>query len=106
MLSCKRIETFYCIATEIGASQSVKISRITNFGELKNSDDPACFGDDHFYQAVHSEPCGSVKLGGGKCDRVRVGSILKIEGFGLTRDGKIREPRPCKDSPTSWLIKF
>lgn len=38
--------------------------------------------------------------------KIRLGSILKIEGFGLTREWKIREPRPDKDLPTSWLIQY
>ena len=49
---------------------------------------------------------GSVPLLGGKCDRVRVGSIIKVEGFGLTAGGKIREPRVCRDTATSWLVKY
>ena len=50
--------------------------------------------------------CGHVALRGGKCDRVLVGSIVKVEGFGLTAAGMIREPRVCGDTPTSWLVKF
>jgi len=42
----------------------------------------------------------------GKCDRVRVGSLVKVEGFGLHRSGLIREPRICKDTAESWLIQF
>ena len=49
---------------------------------------------------------GNLPLLGGKCDRVRVGSILKIEGFGLHASGLIREPRVCKDTADSWLINF
>lgn len=81
MEACKRLETFTCVVTGFNAGQSVQI-------------------------ALSGQPCGNVSLFGGKCDRVRIGSILKIEGFGLTRDGKIREPRPCKDAPTSWLIQY
>jgi hypothetical protein len=36
----------------------------------------------------------------------RVGSLVKVEGMELTAAGKIREPRPCKDTETSWLIQF
>jgi hypothetical protein len=105
MEACKRLETFTCVVTGMGSTQSVKISRIINGGEFREGD-PSGFAEEHFYQSLETTPCGSVKLGGGKCDRVRVGSILKIEGFGLTRDGQIREPRPCKDSATSWLIQY
>jgi|SRR6185312_9227287 len=79
--ACKRIETFTCTVTGFNAGQSVQIS-------------------------LADHPCGNVALKGGKCDRVRVGSILKIEGFGLTREGQIREGRVCKDSATSWLVKY
>lgn len=36
----------------------------------------------------------------------RVGSLVKVEGLELTAGGKIREPRPCKDTPASWLVQF
>jgi hypothetical protein len=81
MEACKRLETFTCAVTGFNMGQSVQIS-------------------------LDGRPCGSVKIGGGKCDHVRVGSILKIEGFGLTRDRQIRESRVCKDTPTSWLIQY
>ena len=44
---------------------------------------------------------GNVKLGGGKVDQIRVGSLVRIGGMGLTTDGKIRQPAPCRD----WLVK-
>lgn len=44
---------------------------------------------------------GNVKLGGGKCDRVRVGSLIRIEGMGLTDKGLIRQPVACRE----WLVK-
>jgi hypothetical protein len=46
---------------------------------------------------------GHVTLRGGKCDRVRVGSAIKVEGMGLTAAGRIREPR-CTEKV--WLVKF
>jgi hypothetical protein len=49
---------------------------------------------------------GNLPLFGGRCDRVRVGSILKVEGFGLHASGLIREGRVCKDTAESWLIQF
>lgn len=83
MECCKRLETFHCIVTARGNGQSVEIADSTTM-----------------------QPRGNVKLGGGKCDRVRVGSILKIEGFGLTSAGMIREPRPDKDGPNSFLVRY
>lgn len=80
---CKRIETFYCEVTKMGSTQSVEIKDCRT-GQKR----------------------GNVSLKGGKCDRVRIGSIVKIEGFGLTEKGFIREPRPCKDTPTSWLWAY
>ena len=59
------------------------------------------------YQALgNGQARGAVALRGGKCDQIRVGSLIKVEGFGLHPSGLIREPRPCKDTPTSWLIQF
>lgn len=49
---------------------------------------------------------GKVALRGGKCDAVRVGSLIKLTGMGLTDDGLIREPRPDNDTPKSWLVQF
>jgi hypothetical protein len=36
----------------------------------------------------------------------RVGSLIKVEGLELTAKGLIRQPRPCQDSETSWLVTF
>jgi hypothetical protein len=84
MLAAKRLETWICrVAGFNGGKQSVRIVDSTS-GQAR----------------------GNLPLFGGRCDRVRVGSILKVEGFGLHRSGLIREPRVCKDSENSWLIKF
>jgi len=84
MFACKRVETFLCaVAGFNGGSQSVRI-----------------------VDAASGAPRGNVTLAGGKCDRVRVGSVLKLEGFGLTAGGSIREPRVCKDTAGSWLVRF
>jgi hypothetical protein len=83
MLACKRLETWICRVTRTGGTQSVEIAD-ANTGAAR----------------------GNVKLGGGKCDRVRVGSLVKVEGFGLHRSGLVREPRVCKDTPDSWLIQI
>jgi hypothetical protein len=83
MEAAKRSENFYCIVTAMGNSQSVEIA-----------------------DAATGQPRGKVKLGGGKCDRVRVGSILKLNGFGLHASGLIREPVIDRDSDSSWLSQF
>ena len=56
--------------------------------------------------AATGHPRGKVALLGGRVDRVRVGSVLKIEAFGEHASGLLREPRPDKDTPESWLVKF
>jgi bifunctional non-homologous end joining protein LigD len=83
MLCCKQLGIWPCRIIKTGGTQSVQIADAAT-GELR----------------------GNLKLGGGKVDRVRVGSIVKVEGLGLTNDGFIREPRPCKDTADSWLVKF
>jgi hypothetical protein len=45
---------------------------------------------------------GKVTLRGGKCDQVRIGSIIRVEGMGLTSVGKIRQPQPCRE----WIVKY
>lgn len=49
---------------------------------------------------------GKVALLGDRCERVRVGSVLKLTGYGLTARGQIREPRPDADEPESWLMVY
>ncbi len=83
-LKAKRSENFIVRITEgAGAAQSVTIA-----------------------DAATGEPRGKVPLRSGKCDQVRVGSILKVTGYGITARGLIREPRPDNDTPTSWLVKY
>ena len=50
------------------------------------------------------EPRGKLALRGGKFELVRVGSILKVEAYGLTAKGLLREARPDRDAPGSWLV--
>lgn len=83
MHACKRVESYQCVITRTGGTQSVEIA-----------------------DACTMAPRGHVALRGGKCDRVRVGTIIKVEGLGLTVAGRIREPRPCKDTSQSWLVRF
>jgi hypothetical protein len=84
MFACKRLGTWICAVTGFcGGTQSVTIA-----------------------DAVTGRARGRLALRGGKCDQVRGGSLVKVEGYGLTAAGKIREPRVCRDSPGSWLVKF
>lgn len=84
MLACKRLETWICrVASMNGGKQSVKI-----------------------VDSLSGQPRGNLPLLGGKCDRVRIGSLVKVEGCGLTSAGLVREPRVCRDSADSWLVKF
>lgn len=84
MLAAKRLETWICrVAAFNGGCQSVRI--VDN---------------------ASGQARGNLPMFGGKIDRVRVGSLVKVEGFGLHRSGLVREPRICKDTENSWLIKF
>ena len=84
MTAAKRLQTFSCSVTRLAtSSQSVGIS-----------------------DATTGQPRGNVCLFSGKCDRVRVGSKIKVEGLGLGPSGSIREPRICSDSENSWLISY
>jgi len=45
---------------------------------------------------------GKVTLRGGKCDQLRSGSLIRVEGMNLTDSGKIRQPQPARE----WLVQF
>ena len=45
---------------------------------------------------------GKLTLRGGRCDQVRAGSLIRVEGMNLTEAGKIRQPQPARE----WLIQF
>lgn len=83
MIAAKRVQVFICRVSSVGGKQSVGI--VDNLT-----------GQDR----------GRVSLFGGKADRIRVGSILKVEAYGETASGLLREPRPDKDSPESWLVSY
>jgi hypothetical protein len=85
MLCVKRLTTYRCIVTRIGSTQAVGIAENVN-GALVDR--------------------GRVMLAGGKSDKVRVGSVLKVNALGLTENGKLREPRLDSDSASSWLISY
>ncbi len=81
----KALQIRKCAVLRIGPSQSVEIIASGNDEDVVT---------------------GFVKLGGGKVDKVRVGSLIKVESLGLTSNGKLREPRICTDTPDSWLVKY
>ena len=84
MVAVKQGGVWTCRVTSVGSTQSVGI-------EIVQSP-----------ESTVGSPAGRVKLGGGKVDRVRVGSIIRVEGMGLTDAGKIRQPVACRE----WLVKF
>lgn len=79
MLCYKARDIFECVVTATGRTQSVQV---------------AC--------ARTGQARGSVTLRGGKCDRVRVGSVIRVEGMAITDDGKIRQPVACSE----WLVRY
>lgn len=96
MSACKRIETFHCVVTGIGPGQTVKLVFAPPFLDVQKMDLPI----------LELEPAGSMPLKSPRIDNVRIGSVLKVEAYGRHDSGLLREARPCKDTPDSWLIKF
>ena len=45
---------------------------------------------------------GKIALRGGKCDQVKIGSVIRVEAMGKTDSGKLRQPNPCSD----WILKL
>ena len=83
MTACKRLQTWRCVVTALDyATGGAKISDVTT-------------GEDR----------GTVPLRN-RATACRVGSIVKVEGENLSARGMILKPRPCKDTATSWLVKF
>jgi hypothetical protein len=80
---CKRSQVFYC--------------RVADLDQWTGS---AILAD-----SVTGEPRGRVALHS-RFDRVRVGSVLKLEAYGLTVKGLLREARLDRDAPGSWLVSF
>jgi len=78
-------DIFLCRVCSIGGSQSVGIEVV----ECQSGGN------------IHPAPC-FVPLQGGKVDQVRVGTLIRVSGMGLTAAGKIREPKACRE----WLVKY
>lgn len=101
MLACKRMETHYCVVVGFcGGTQSVRVAPMHGGMSLVG------LVREDVLKVVACVEESKVSLFGGKIDRVRVGSIIKVEAMGLTAAGRLREPRVCQDSPDSWLVKF
>ena len=52
--------------------------------------------------AETKQDLGKIALRGGKCDQVKIGSIIRVDATGKTDSGKLRQPNPCSD----WLLKL
>ncbi len=100
---CKRTEVFYCVVTGLDPHRgSVQLGRV-NHGDTETQRaellQTPCLRD----SVVN---CGWLALRGMKFESVRLGSVLKVEAFGLTANGQLREPRPDRDAPGSWLVRW
>lgn len=83
MVACKRLETFLCVVESLNhATGGSTISGL-----------------------ITGENRGTVPLRN-RSTLCKVGSIVKVEGEGLSGKGLIQKPRPCKDTETSWLVRF
>lgn len=93
----KRMEVFYAVVLEKhqGGKQSVRIGLL-----------PGVTREALGQCAEVTRDVGWLPLFGSKFDRCRVGSVLKVESFGIGPNGKLREARLCKDSPESWLVRL
>ena len=80
---CKRCEVFYCRIIELDPWTGGAVVADRETGERRGR------------MALRS-----------KSNQVRVGSVLKVEAYGLTARGLLREARLDKDTPTSWLAAY
>jgi hypothetical protein len=99
--AAKHLETFRCeITAFIEGTQSVETVISDKWPVMSQAENSSPV-------TRHSSLARTrVPLRGNKIDRVRVGSIIKVEGMGLTPAGRIREPRVCQDTPDSWLVAW
>ena len=102
MVAVKQAGVWMCRVTSVGSTQSVSISRLKAKGSMLKENSGKWENLEFSIQPSDFVPAGRVKLGGGKVDQVRVGSIIRVEGMGLTDAGKIRQPVACRE----WLVKF
>lgn len=103
MFVCKRVQVFYCrVIGKDDSTGSVELERLELGARSLNLESELLTPN---FQ-LQTSPAGRMPLRGNKFEQVRIGSILKVEAFGLTEKGLLREARPDKDTPTSWLVKF
>ena len=80
---CKRSQVFYCRVIDLDKWRGSAILADQNTGERRGR------------LALRS-----------RFELVRIGSVLKVEAYGLTAKGLLREARLDKDSPGSGLISY
>jgi ATP-dependent DNA ligase len=76
---------------------TVAICRILSLDHARGSAELA--------DAATGQPRGKLPLRS-RFGLVRVGSVLKVEAFGVTERGMLREARLDRDTPTSWLVQW
>lgn len=97
---CKRAQVFHCIVLAKDQwKQSVEL------GEVRSEKLEVSIQADSISH-LSAFSLGKMPLGYDRFHACRVGSILKVEAFGLTEKRQLREARPDKDTPTSWLIQY
>jgi len=78
---CKRTQVFFCRVADLDQRTGSAILADRESGEKRGR------------VALHS-----------RFERVRVGSVLKLEAYGLTVRGLLREAILDRDAPGSWLV--
>lgn len=102
MFVCKRVQVFYCrVIGKDDSTGSVELERFV-FDSGFDVQGSTVQG----FAGLEARAAGRMPLRGNKFEMVRIGSVLKVEAFGLTEKGLLREARPDKDAPGSWLVKF
>jgi hypothetical protein len=80
-LKCKRSQVYFARVTDVDPMRGSAILTDPVTGEKRGR------------IALHSH-----------FDKVRVGSVLKVEAYGVHRSGLLREARLDRDAPGSWLV--
>ena len=80
---CKRSQVFLCVVSSLDHAR----------GSVELAD------------AATGQPRGKLPLRS-RFGEVRAGSVVKVEAFGLTARGMLREARLDADQPGSWLITY
>jgi ATP-dependent DNA ligase len=82
-VKCKRCAAYKCVIAALDHSR----------GSVELAD------------AATGQPRGKLPLRS-RFGEVRTGSVLKVEAFGLTARGMLREARLDRDTETSWLVSY